>query len=126
MVRLVSGPCDPAIIEQEYNNALIAKLRALGSSNVYVSTTTLYSGFFDEIAEIQQGTATSAYLGDSRGAGATNVELQSACKGYLGGTFYCHAGVLFSLATAAMVKDALTHDGPGKLSRVHLDDICVD
>ncbi|KAI1287856.1 hypothetical protein F5Y03DRAFT_380245 [Xylaria venustula] len=119
-------PCDPSVIQQDYNSNFVKTLRSSGGADAYVPTTTLYSGFFDEIVEPQQGRNASAYLGDARGVGVTNIEVQSVCAGKLAGSFYGHAEMLFNPVTAAMVADALSHAGPGKLSRVKLAEVCAD
>ncbi|KAI0423639.1 hypothetical protein F5Y09DRAFT_355110 [Xylaria sp. FL1042] len=119
-------PCDPSVIQQDYNSNFVKTLRARGGADAYVPTTTLYSAFLDEIVEPQQGTAASAYLGDARAVGVINIEVQSVCADKLAGSFYGHAQMLFNPLTAAMVADALTHAGPGSLSRVDLSNVCTD
>ncbi|KAI1274861.1 hypothetical protein F5Y07DRAFT_400932 [Xylaria sp. FL0933] len=119
-------PCDPSVIQQDYNSNFVKTLRVHGGADAYVPTTSLYSGFFDEIVEPQQGTNASAYLGDARGVGVTNIEVQSVCVDKLAGSFYGHAEMLFNPLTAAMVVDALTHAGPGSLNRVDLSSVCAD
>lgn len=37
-----------------------------------------------------------------------------------GGTFYFHEGVLYNGLAFALAKDALTHPGPGDLSRINV------
>ncbi|KAK8081083.1 hypothetical protein PG997_008901 [Apiospora hydei] len=91
--KLGLGPCDPAVIQQEHTSRYIATLRAAGGDSAYVPTTTLYSGFFDEIVQPQHGAGASAYLLDVRGVGVTNVEPQVVCPpGSPGAGFYGHAG----------------------------------
>ena len=41
-----------------------------------------------------------------------------------GGTLYFHEGVLYNALAFALAKDALTHDGPGELSRIDVDAEC--
>lgn len=88
-------------------------------------TTTVYSGFFDEIVEPQQGTNASAYLLDARQKGVTNNEVQQVCPdGSPGGSFYTHEGTLYNPLGFALVKDALSHKGPGRASRLNLQAVC--
>lgn len=122
---LALGPCDPSVIQQEFTSDFVAKLRAEGGDSAYVPTTTFYSSFFDEIVQPQVGTAASAYILDQRGVGVSNNEVQSVCAGYLGGTFYGHAGVLYNPLTYALIVDALTHEGPGQVSRLDIPSVCA-
>lgn len=116
--------CDPSIIQQEATSQYITKLRSGGGDSAYVPTTTFYSGFFDEIVEPQQGTGASAFINDARNVGVSNNEVQKVCAGQPGGSFYGHAGVLFHPLTYALIVDALTHDGPGSLSRIDVKSVC--
>jgi len=113
---------DPSVLQQERGSDYITRLREGGGDTAYVPTTSVYSGFFDEVVQPQTGTGASAFL-----KGATNVEVQHACAGKgLAGTFYTHESMLANPLTFALAKDALTHDGPGQLSRVEggLDQVC--
>jgi hypothetical protein len=122
--KLDFNPCPPSVIQQEYDSRFVATLRAKGGDSAYVPTTTVYSGFFDEIVEPQQGLIASAFLKDERRVGVTNVEAQTACFGRPAGTFYGHAGMLFNPLTAALALDALSHDGPASLGRIDLGSVC--
>jgi hypothetical protein len=117
-------PCPPSVIQQEYDSQFVATLRAKGGADAYVPTTTVYSGVYDEIVEPQQGVLASAFLGDARGVGVANVEAQTACFGRPAGSFYGHAGMLFSPLTTALVVDALSHPGPADLGRIDLSAVC--
>jgi hypothetical protein len=120
----INLPCDPSVLQQQATSNYVAALRRNGGDSAYVPTTTFYSGFFDEIVQPQSGTAASAYLNDARHVGVTNIEVQVACAGQLGGTFYDHAGVLFNPIVYALIVDALTHAGPGSLARVNRQQVC--
>jgi hypothetical protein len=117
-------PCDPGVIQQQATSNFVAALRSNGGDSAYVPTTSFYSGFFDEIVEPQQGTGASAYMNDARGVGVTNIEVQVTCAGQLGGSFYGHAGVLFNPVVYALIVDALTHDGPGRVNRINRQQVC--
>lgn len=116
--------CAPAFQQQEYDSALIAAFRAKGGDTAYVPTTTLYSGFFDEIVEPQQGTGASGFL-QGPSTLVTNNEFQTVCPaGSPGASFFGHATSLYNPLGYALVVDALTHDGPGLASRVDLTTAC--
>ena len=116
-------PCDPSIIQQEYNSNFVDRLRQNGGDSAYVPTTTIYS-IFDEIVQPQSGTGASAYLNDVRNFGVTNNELQTICAGEPAGGVYDHAGTLFNALGYALAVDALTHTGPGQPSRLNLGSVC--
>lgn len=115
--------CVPSVIQQEYSSKFIATLRANGGDSAYVPTTSIYSAT-DEIVQPQSGTAASAIIKDARGVGVSNNELQVVCNGKPAGTFYTHEGVLYNPLAFALAKDALTHKGPGQVSRLDLNTIC--
>lgn len=116
--------CAPAILQQEYDSALITAFRAKGGATAYVPTTTLYSGIFDEIVEPQQGTGASAFLSGSSSL-VTNNDFSLVCpSGSLGASFFGHATSLYNPLGYALVVDALTHDGPGLASRLDLTSVC--
>lgn len=117
--------CDPSVIQQEYTSDYISTLRASGGASAYVPTTTFYSSFLDEIVEPQAGTGASGYILDERSVGVSNNDVQKVCAGYLGGTFYDHAGVLYNPLTYALIVDALNNDGPGDTSRLAISKVCA-
>ncbi|KAH6954434.1 hypothetical protein DER45DRAFT_507359 [Fusarium avenaceum] len=114
----------PSVVQQEAGSNFIRTLRSGGGDSGYVPTTSLYSSFFDEIVQPQKGTGASAYLLDARKVGVTNAEVQQVCFGKLGGSFYTHESMLANPLTFALTKDALTHKGPGKISRLDLAKVC--
>ncbi|KAL9090889.1 MAG: hypothetical protein Q9165_005097 [Trypethelium subeluteriae] len=118
-------PCDPAVIQQEYNSNFVARLRENGGDSAYVPTTTIYSAT-DEIVEPQQGTGASAYINDARNVGVSNNELQVVCNGQPAGGVYGHAGTLFNALGYALAVDALTNPGPGEPSRLNLGTVCQE
>lgn len=118
-------PLPPAVKQQEYNSNFIQALRSNGGDSAYVPTTTIYSGFFDEIVEPQQGTGASAFINDARNVGVSNNQVQKVCpQGSAAAGFYTHESALINPLTFALIQDALTHPGPGRASRLNLQDVC--
>lgn len=121
-------PCDPSVFQQRYSTSsnFITQLRKNNGDSAYVPTTTVYSGFFDEIVEPQQGTGASAYLLDARKVGVTNNEAQLICPGQPAGSFYTHEGMLYNPLSYALAIDAMTHAGPGEVSRISTSALCPE
>lgn len=121
-------PLPVAYLQQDYYSNFIKALRSDGGDSAYVPTTNIYSGFFDEIVEPQQGQNASAYLLDARHVGVTNNEVQSICPGQPAGSFYAHEGTLYNPIGYALFVDALKHDGPGRVDRIQgqLKTMCGD
>lgn len=115
--------CTPAIAQQNYESNLIHALRADGGDSAYVPTTSVYSGV-DEVVQPQIDPDASGALKDIRNVGATNTQIQLACRGKPAGSFYLHETMLVNPLAYALFVDALTHEGPGDLSRIDLDTIC--
>ncbi|KAF5967618.1 lipase B precursor [Fusarium bulbicola] len=115
----------PSVVQQEAGSDFIKTLRSDGGDSGYVPTTSLYSSFLDEIVQPQEGTNASAYLLDERNVGVTNAEVQKVCAGKPGGSFYTHESMLINPLSFALAKDALTHDGPGEISRLDLGTVCA-
>lgn len=133
-LKVANGPpasaglrCAPALQQQRYNSTFVSALRAAGGADAYVPTTSFYSGRLDEVVQPQVGTGASAYIGDARGVGALNVQVEAACgpDHLVGGdSFYDHAGVLYHPLTYALIVDAIAHGDAGDLSRIDIDDVC--
>ncbi|KAH9809207.1 Lipase B [Teratosphaeria destructans] len=121
----VTAGCTPATAQQNYNSTFIRTLRNNGGDSAYVPTTNVYS-IFDDVVEPQQDPDASGSLGDARGRGVSNTELQAACTAVLpGGEFYnTHEGVLYNALAYALAVDALQHPGPGELSRINVTYQC--
>lgn len=94
-----------------------------GGDSAYVPTTTVYSET-DEIVQPQAGVLASAFLGDARRVGVTNVDIQSVCGLGGAGGLVTHEGVLYNALAWALVVDALTHPGPAKLARIDTREVC--
>ncbi|KAI6758327.1 hypothetical protein HG530_010567 [Fusarium avenaceum] len=114
----------PSVVQQEAGSNFIKTMRSDGGDSGYVPTTSLYSSFFDEIVQPMEGTGASAYLLDARNVGVTNAEVQQVCSGKPDGSFYTHESMLVNPLTFALAKDALTHKGPGEISRLDLAKVC--
>ncbi|RGP78875.1 hypothetical protein FLONG3_3074 [Fusarium longipes] len=114
----------PSVLQQAAGSDFINTLRSDDGDSGYIPTTSLYSSFFDEVVQPQEGTGASAYLLDARNVGVTNAEVQKVCAGKLAGSLYTHESMLANPLTFALAKDAITHEGPGKLSRLDLADVC--
>lgn len=106
------------MLQQKYNSDFITTLRADGGDSAYVPTTSIYSGFIDEIVEPQSGESASAFIQDARGVGVSNNEVQVLCKGTEADALYTHEGTLYNPIGYALAIDALTNEGPGDFKRV--------
>ncbi|CAG8883510.1 unnamed protein product [Penicillium nalgiovense] len=115
--------CSPAVQQQAYDTRFIRALRGEGGDSAFVPTTSVYSGD-DFIVQPQSGEWASAALGDVRGVGVSNVQVQVACARGAAGGFYSHSAMLVNPLAYALFVDALAHDGPGKLERIDLDAVC--
>lgn len=63
-------------------------------------------------------------MNDARNVGVSNTQVQLACPGLPAGGPYTHEGMLYNPLSFALAVDALTHPGPGSLSRINLASIC--
>jgi hypothetical protein len=117
-------PCAPAIAQQVYESNFITTLRKNGGDSAYMPTTVIYS-LTDTFAQPKfGGTLATSYLLDERNVGVTNNQVQEACLGHIGGSFYTHEGVNFHPLLFALAKDALTNGGPGQVSRLDVPTVC--
>lgn len=123
-VLCLALPCQPAVEQQRATSKLVATLRNGGGADAYVPTTVIYSAT-DEIVQPQSGDTASSYFFDARSVGVTNAFLQEVCPGLPAGGLYTHEGVLYNPIAFALAKDALTHEGPGLLSRIELGKECL-
>lgn len=115
--------CTPANRQQFYNSTFIHTLHKDDGDSAFVPTTSVYSGF-DQVVEPQKSPRASAELRDIRGVGVMNSQIQLACPGKTAGSVYLHETMLVNPLAYALFVDALTHDGPGDLSRIDLDEVC--
>lgn len=115
--------CPPAVQQQGYDTRFIRALRGEDGDSAFVPTTSVYSGN-DVIVQPQSGGRASAALGDVRGVGVLNVQVQVACAGRAAGGSYSHSAMLVNPLAYALFVDALVHDGPGRLERIDLEAIC--
>lgn len=115
--------CTPSILQQAWTSEFIQTLRSSSGDSAYVPTTIVYSSF-DEIVEPMSGPNASALLTDARNVGVTLAHLQSICPDQPAGGFYTHEGVLYNPLAWALVIDAITHSGPGNLTRLDLEQVC--
>lgn len=120
---LVKPVCSPAVQQQGYDTTFIRALRSEGGDSAFVPTTSVYSGD-DFIVQPQSGGWASAALGDVRGVGVSNVQVQVACAGRVAGGSYSHSAMLINPLAYALFADALLHEGPGRLERIDLDAVC--
>ena len=114
---------DPSVVQQRTGSSFIETLRSDGGDSAYVPTTTIYTAT-DLIVQPQSGRGASAYMLDERSVGVLNAQTQVVCKGKPAGSIHTHENMLGNPLTVALVEDALTHDGPGDLSRLELDEVC--
>lgn len=115
--------CTPSIWQQGWDTEFIRTLRADDGDSAYVPTTTIYSTF-DEIVQPMSGPNASALLRDTRHVGVTNSHVQSVCAHQAAGGFYTHEGILYNSLAWALAIDAITQQGPGRASRLNLDQVC--
>lgn len=120
----IGEPLPPSVLQQQYDSNFISTLRSNGGDSAYVPTTTVYSGFFDEIVQPQSGRNASAFLLDAGPKAVTNNEVQAVCPDGSAGGSYTHEGTLYNPLGFALAVDALKHDGPGRPSRLNLAAVC--
>lgn len=121
--NIALAPCPPAVFQQQATSDFVRALRRNSGDSAYVPTTSFFSAT-DEIVQPMSGTLASAFMKDTRNVGVTNVEFQKICKGKPAGGFYGHAGSLFHPLAGALIVDALTNEGPGRLERIDVEAEC--
>ncbi|KAK1967454.1 alpha/beta-hydrolase [Colletotrichum sublineola] len=115
ILPILGGP--PSIYQQMYDSEFVRTLRANGGDNAYVPTTSIFSAM-DEIVQPQSGSQASAFLNNTRGVDASNIEVQKACPNTQASLDVTHEGILYNPVAFALLKDALAHEGPGRLERI--------
>ncbi|CAI7629875.1 unnamed protein product [Penicillium viridicatum] len=123
LCALAKSVCPPAVQQQGYDTKFIRALRGENGDSAFVPTTSVYSGN-DVIVQPQSGGSASAALGDVRGVGVSNVQVQVACAGRAAGGSYSHSAMLINPLAYALFVDAMVHDGPGRLERIDLGAVC--
>lgn len=88
-----------------------------GAVSAFVPTTTVYSGT-DDVVQPQHEANVSAFLNDERDVGVHNVELQLECPLLPLALVGTHESALWGAPLQALIKDALTHDGPADIPRI--------
>ncbi|KAK5050091.1 hypothetical protein LTR84_004211 [Exophiala bonariae] len=117
-------PGTPAVWAQTRNSKFIAALRSNGGDSAYVPTTSIYSAT-DEVVQPQFGSFASALMKDERNVGVTNCEVQVQARFTPAGLAYSHEGIMYHPLAWALTEDALTHGGPGSLTRINLKSVCM-
>ena len=111
----------PESLFQQTHTAKFIQTFRKRSAAAFVPTTTIYSAI-DEIVQPQSGAGASGLLLEDPqrpGAEVTNVELQTVCPLDSPASLLSdHISPLFGGALSALIKDALTHDGPAVISRI--------
>lgn len=108
--------CPPGFFQHKYESNYIAALRSNGGDSAYVSTTSIWSS---------TDPGTSGEMLDVRGVGVTNNVVQKLCPNEPAGSAYTHEGILFNPLTWALIKNALSHAGPGSLTTSQLNSLCA-
>lgn len=133
-------PNPPSVIQQEYDSNFVQTLRNGGGFAPYVPSTSIWS-ITDEIVQPQYSPyASASYFAQDlpgtpntdsnsvcpvdKNIPYTNAQIQTVCKDRPAGLFYPHEGVLYNPLAYALALDALTHDGPGRIDRIDLDEVC--
>jgi hypothetical protein len=112
------------MLQQAYSSSFVNKLRSNGGDSAFVPTTSVYTGS-DEVVLPQTGSGASAYLKSAGGVATSNTQVQLACPGLPAGGFCTHESMLYNPLAFALAVDALTHPGPGDLSRIDLATVCA-
>lgn len=109
--------CPPGFFQHKYESNYIAALRSNNGDSAYVPTTSIWSS---------TDPGTSGEMLDVLGVGVTNNVVQTLCPDEPAGSAYTHEGILFNPLTWALVKNALSHAGPGSLTTAQLKSLCAE
>ena len=109
--------CVPSFKQQLAGSNVLDVFANDDGRHAYVPTTTIYSAT-DEIVQPMFGPGASAIIHPRDGVEVSNNLLQEVCFAQIAGGIYTHELALANPVTWALIEDAMTHDGPGDVSRV--------
>ena len=109
------GGCAPAVWQQAAGSKFLAALNAQPDETPGPTAWTTVRSTSDETVQPQGGPHPASAL-----QGATNVLIQSVCPGRT----TSHIGTALDSVTFAAFRDAITHPGPAKLTRLPKD-VCA-
>jgi triacylglycerol lipase len=104
-----SRPCAPAVWQQEAGSRLLGALKAQPLEAPGPTSWTTVRSATDEVVQPQTGKHPTSAL-----RGASNILIQSVCPG----RNVSHIGTAVDSVTFAAFVDAITHNGPAKVSRL--------
>jgi hypothetical protein len=104
-----SRPCAPAIWQQQAGSHLLNALNAQPVEAPGPTSWTTVRSATDEVVQPQTGKHPTSAL-----AGASNILIQNICPG----RNVSHIGTAVDSVTFAAFVDAITHNGPAKISRL--------
>jgi hypothetical protein len=107
--------CVPAAWQQAAGSQFLRALNAKADETPGPASWTTVRSETDEVVQPQTGRHPTSAL-----RGATNVDIQAVCPGRK----VTHIGTALDSVTFALVRDAMKHKGPAKLSRLPAD-VCA-